>query len=197
MNAEYQLTLPFLSLDTADSGAKRVLEKAVAQVGFLPNMYAGMANSPGLLETYLTGYDALRKGTRFTPPEQEVIFLTISRENGCTYCVAAHSVIADHFSKVPVEVTDAIRDGAPFPDAKLAALSKFTRIMVASRGLPKKAEVVEFLRAGYKEQHILDIILAIAVKTLSNYSNHLFHTPVDEKFAARAWSPTQGRFAPE
>jgi alkylhydroperoxidase family enzyme len=102
--------------------------------------------------------------------------------------MSAHSAIADNVSKVPVEVIDAIRDGTPIPDAKLAALSDFTKKMVASRGLPRKADIEAFLRAGYTERHILGIILAIAVKTLSNYSNHLFHTPLDERFAARTWS---------
>ena len=188
MTAEYRLSLPLQRLATADAEAKPVLEKAVAQVGFLPNMYAGMVNLPGLLDTYLTGYAAFRKGAGFTPQEQEVILLTISRQNGCTYCMAAHSAIADKVSKVPVEVTEAIRDGAPIPDAKLAALSDFTRKMVTSRGLPRNADVEAFLRAGYTERHILGIILAIAVKTLSNYSNHLFHTPLDDRFAARTWS---------
>jgi AhpD family alkylhydroperoxidase len=197
MTVEYRLSLPLRSLETADAEAKPVLEKALAQVGFLPNMYAGMVNLPSLLDTYLTGYAAFRKGARFTAQEQEVILLTISRENGCTYCMGAHSTIADNVSKVPVEVTDAIRDGAPIPDAKLAALSQFTKTMVASRGRPRKADVEAFLRAGYAERHILGIILSIAVKTLSNYSNHLFHTPLDERLADRAWSAGKSRIAAE
>src|SRR5918994_1579413 len=146
MTAEYRLSLPLQTPDTASDEARAVLEKAVAQVGFLPNMYAGMVNSPGLLETYLDGYAAFRKRSVFSPVEQEVVFLTISRENGCEYCMSAHSVIADHMSKVPVEVTNAIRDGTLIPDDKLAALSRFTKVMVVSRGLPKKADVEEFLR---------------------------------------------------
>jgi AhpD family alkylhydroperoxidase len=197
MTAEYRLSLPLQSLETADSDAKPVLEKALAQVGFLPNMYSGMVNLPGVLDTYLTGYAAFRKGTAFTAQEQEVILLTISAENACTYCVAAHSVIADQMSKVPIEVTDAIRNGTTIPDPKLAALSKFTELMVVGRGLPTKAEVEEFLRAGYTEHHILGIVLAIAVKTLSNFSNHLFHTPLDERFAGRVWSTEMHRAAAE
>jgi alkylhydroperoxidase family enzyme len=60
--------------------------------------------------------------------------------------------------------------------------------MVAKRGLPAPADVHAFINAGYDERRILEIVLAIAVKTLSNYSNHLFHTPVDEAFADRRWS---------
>lgn len=187
MSAEYQLTLPMKTLDNADGKAKSVLEKAKAQVGFVPNMYAGMVNSPGLLETYLDGYERFRKGSGFTSAEQEVVFLSISRGNNCDYCVAAHSMLADRTSRVPPQVTDAIREGRPIPDPKLAALSTFTEIMRASRGLPSRADVQAFLAAGYEERHVLEIILAIATKTLSNYFNHVFHTPLDQMFAGRAW----------
>jgi uncharacterized peroxidase-related enzyme len=187
MSSEYNLSLSPITIENAEPRAKAVLESAKAKLGFIPNMYALMANSPGLLESYLHGYALFREGSGFTPVEQEVIFLTISRENGCDYCVAAHSFIADNMSKVPTAVTDAIRDGGTIPDAKLAALSTVTRIMVESRGRPRRRDVEAFLAAGYTERHILEIILAIAVKTLSNYSNHLFQTPVDSMFATRAW----------
>ena len=107
MTAEYKLTLPAKTLENADPKAKVVLEKAKAQVGFIPNMYAGMANSPGLLETYLDGYHRFRKDSGFTPAEQEVVFLTVSRGNGCDYCMAAHSMLADQKSKVAPQVTEA------------------------------------------------------------------------------------------
>lgn len=96
-------------------------------------------------------------------------------------------MIADQMSKVPPPVTEAIREGRAIPDSKLAALSTFTDTLLATRGLPSKAEVQAFLSAGYQERHVLEIILAIAVKTLSNYSNHLFHTPLDQMFANREW----------
>lgn len=187
MSAEYKLNLPTQTLDNSDPAAKSVLQRAKAQVGFVPNMYGGMVNSPGLLETYLDGYERFRKGSGFTPVEQEVVFLTISRGNGCDYCMAAHSLLADQMSKVPPHVTEAIREGRPIPDPKLAALSAFTDTMLATRGLPSSAEVQSFLSAGYEERHVLEVILAIAVKTLSNYFNHLFHTPLDQMFASRAW----------
>lgn len=188
MQAEYKLTLEALAAGHAEPPARGRLEEARTSLGFVPNMYAVMANSPGLLDTYVHGYGRFREDSGFTPAEQEVVLLAISRENGCTYCVAAHSFLADTMSGVPVEVTDAIRDGAPIPDARLAALHDFTRTLVAKRGLPSRAEVEAFLATGYSERQILEILLAIAVKTLSNYANHLFHTPVDTVFAGRAWT---------
>ncbi|MFZ0790243.1 MAG: carboxymuconolactone decarboxylase family protein [Chromatiaceae bacterium] len=188
MQAEYKLSLTALHADQAEPPAQARLEEARSSLGFVPNMYAVMANSPGLLDTYVHGYGRFRERSGFTPAEQEVVFLAISRENGCTYCVAAHSFLADKMSGVPAEVTDAIREGELIPDARLAALHGFTRTMVAKRGLPSRSDVAAFLAAGYSERQILEIVLSIAVKTLSNYANHLFHTPVDAFFAARAWT---------
>jgi uncharacterized peroxidase-related enzyme len=185
-HAEHRLGLPARTEDDPEPAVAAVLQKAKAGIGMIPNMYANMANVPGLLETYLTGYDAFRTGSAFTPTEQEVVLLAISRFNGCTYCVAAHSAGADR-ARVPAEITDALRAGQPLPDAKLDALATFTTAMVATRGLPRRDDVQAFLDAGYSEADILQILLALAVKTISNYSNHLFHTPVDAVFAHRAW----------
>lgn len=90
-------------------------------------------------------------------------------------------------SKVPTEVTDALRDGRTLPDARLDALATFVTSMVESRGLPTAADLDAFLAAGFTETDVLQVLLAIAVKTISNYSNHLFHTEVDKSFAGRVW----------
>ena len=179
--------LPFLTIETAAGKARSLLESAKEKMGFVPKMYGAMANEPALYETYSSSYASFRQECGFTPVEQEVIFLVISRWNGCHYCVAAHSFVADKMSKVPPEVTDAIRDGRPIADPKLSALAEFTRIMLETRGRPDDADAQAFFAAGYSEKNILGIILAISVKTLSNYTNHVFHTPIDDVFAARIW----------
>ncbi len=183
MTAEARLTLPALTLETAPPEARAVLETAKAQVGFIPNMYANMANAPGLLQTYLDGYARFRAESALSPAEQEVVFLVISRSNGCNYCTAAHSMIADKMSKVPADILAALRSGDTINDPKLAALANFTQIMFDTRGLPTQKDLASFHAAGYADRHALDIILAMAVKTLSNYANHLFHTEVDAAFA--------------
>ena len=185
-HAEYRLTLPARTETDDDPAVAAVLSKTKAGLGMIPNMYANMANAPGLLGTYLFGYAAFRAESGLSPAEQETVFLAISEANGCSYCVAAHSTVAD-MAKVPAEVTDALRAGASLPDPKLDALAAFTRVMLDTRGLPNTADVDAFLAAGFSEHHILHIVLALAVKTISNYSNHLFHTPVDAAFGARIW----------
>ena len=169
---------------SAQGKSKEILDTALKQVGFIPNMYANMANAPGVLSTYLHGYGLFRGESGLKPAEQEVVFLAVSQVNGCKYCTAAHSMIADKMSGVAADVLQAIRAQTAIPDAKLATLYATTIAMVKSHGQPSPETVKTFLDAGYKETDLMYIVLAIAVKTLSNFSNHLFATPVDERFAA-------------
>ncbi len=187
MTSAYRMKLPALDPSTAPSRVKEPLEAARKKMGMIPNMYTRMANAPGMFETYLLGYDRFRKDSGFTPAEQEVVLLAISAENGCEYCVAAHSTLADGPSKVAREVTDAVRGGSAIGDPRLAALAGLARAMVVSRGRPSVEVVKAFLDAGFTEQQVLEVVLAVAVKTISNYANHLFDTPVDAPFKAREW----------
>ncbi|MEH6458150.1 MAG: carboxymuconolactone decarboxylase family protein [Cocleimonas sp.] len=188
MLSEYKTKLSLLNVTDAQAEAKELLEATQKKMGFIPNMYKAMAHSPGLLNTYLQGYAAFREESGFSPAEQEVIFLTISHSNGCEYCMAAHSFLAEAVSGVPTEVTDAIRDSNEIPEIKLRALSVFTEVMLTKRGLPSKTDVDLFLKAGYQETAILEVIHAIAVKTISNYTNHIFHTDLDEVFSKHVWN---------
>ena len=92
-------------------------------------------------------------------------------------------MLADKMSGVPKDVLQAIRTRQPIPDAKLAALAAMAVEMVAKHGQPDPTVVKAFLGAGYQERDLLYIVLAAAVKVLSNYSNQAFRTTVDEKFA--------------
>lgn len=183
MSREPLLDMSPTTLETADGEAEALLSGAQARLGFLPNMYTYMANLPGVLAGYLSTYDAFRETTGFTPAEQETVFLTISRVNGCTYCTAAHSMIADKKSGLSADSLAALRDGDDLPDPKLDAVAKFTEAMVVARGNPGKGAVDAFLAAGYGEKQVLGVVLAIACKTFSNYVNHLAGTPVDDVFA--------------
>ncbi len=184
----YRMSLSPLAIEDAEVRVQPLLKEAKARMGFIPNLYARMANLPGLYSTYTLAQDAFRREGRFTPAEQEVVLLVISRENGCEYCVGAHSMIAEKVSKAPPQAIDAIRKRAPIADTKLAALADFTQIMLEKRGNPDFHDVERFLESGFTEHHILAIILALAVKTISNYTNHVFHTPLDAAFGSYVWS---------
>jgi len=169
--------------DTAEGEAHALMAGARETLGFLPNMYTYMAKLPPVLDGYLRTYDDFRTKSGFSPAEQETVFLTISRVNGCHYCTAAHSMIADKKSGVPATSLAALREGRPLPDPDLQAVAAFTEAMVVARGNPGKEAVDAFLAAGYGEKQVLGVVLAIACKTFSNYVNHLAATPVDDVFA--------------
>lgn len=168
--------------------SEKILDNTKKALGFAPNMYKTMAGNTSLLDSYTYAYDSFRKYSGFTSVEQEVVFLSVSYVNNCTYCMAAHSFVGDQMTNVPNEVTDAIRAGVTISDKKLNALSTLTKIMVNTRGLPSEDDLAAFFSAGYSETHVLGIITGIAVKTMSNYSNHNTHPELDIVFAGRRWN---------
>lgn len=187
MKTIQRLSLETKTIETADNISSNILENTKKGIGMIPNMYGLMANNPALLEGYSSSYKTFRENAGFTPPEQEVVFLSVAYENDCDYCMAAHSFVGDHMTNVPKEVTDAIRNNTEIPDAKFKALSLFSRAMTAKRGNPSQEDIDDFLNAGYTKNHILGVIAGIGVKIMSNYFNHVFNTPVDEAFKGRAW----------
>ncbi len=171
--------------DTAPQGAKESLEASKKTVGFVPNLHGVMAEQPALLEAYkaMTGLSAK---TGLSAVEQQVVFQTSNFENGCTYCVAAHSVISDG-QKVPAEVTEALRTGKPLADARLEALATYTRKTVVDRGWVSAEDRQAFYDAGYTKADALAVIVLVSMKVLSNYTNHIAETPLDAAFQPREW----------
>ena len=171
---------------TAPEGSRSVLERAKTKYGFVPNLLGTLAESPAALQAYSNLTSALQHGTNFSSAEQQVLFLSISHENGCGYCMAAHSAIASNGVLTNGQIA-ALREGTPLDDAKLEALRNFGRLMVAKRGSVSQADLDAFMAAGYTRRHILDVVAAIALKTMTNYTNHLADTQVDEAFAPFSW----------
>ncbi|CAN7784362.1 carboxymuconolactone decarboxylase family protein [Cupriavidus necator] len=184
-----RLSLPLVTVDTASTNARDILDGVRDEVGSIPNMYAAMANAPGLFEAYLYSYTQFRLECSLTPLEQEVILLALSVANGNPYSVAMHSGIATTVVNVSPDVVNAIRDGEDLLDARLRALVGFTYAMFFHRGRPSPIELKAFLDAGYSQKNVLDIILAIAITTLSNYTNHVFETDLDGCFREFSWIP--------
>lgn len=177
-----------VTIGGAPQGSKKTLEQAQESLGFVPNMYGVMANSPALMNAYAGAYKAFREESGFSAPEQEVVLLSVSYTNECNYCMAAHSMIAEKMSGVPEDVLTALREGKEIPDEKLRALSVFTKTMIEKRGWPSEEDVAAFFEAGYEQRHILDVITGIGVKIFSNYSNHVAGTEVDDAFSSFVWS---------
>ncbi len=171
--------------ETAPEAAKPLLEKSLKSFGMIPNLHAVMGEAPATLEAYQT-LGGLFQASSLTAVEQNVVWLTINVEHNCHYCVPAHTAIALSQS-VPQDVVDALREERPLPDTKLEALRQFTLSTVRNRGVVDNAEVEAFLSAGYSKANLLDVVLGVSHKVLSNYVNHFADTPVDDAFARFAW----------
>ncbi len=181
------MQIPTRTLDDAPEASCAPLKAATAKYGFTPNLLAKMANAPSVLKAYIQ-LNGLLEQTSLTPTERQTVLLTVSRENDCRYCVAAHSVIAS-MQNVEDNVIDSIREGRPIGDEKLEALSRFTSEVVTTRGWPSDQAKQALEDAGYTAAQALEVVLGVTVKTLSNYVNHLADTELDDAFAAKAGEP--------
>ena len=123
----------------------------------------------------------------FTPTERHVVWFTINAYHDCHYCMAAHTVLAKG-EGVPEDVIETARAVGSYEDPKLEALRLFTLSLVENRGWAAPEELEAFLAAGFTKQNVLEIIVVIAHKTLSNYTNHIVETPVDDAFKRFTWT---------
>jgi len=183
-----KLKIETKTVETAQPIASRILGNTKEKMGFIPNMYTGMANNPALLDAYVHSYTTFRQNSGFNAIEQEIIFLSVAYENECDYCMAAHSFVADKASKVPAEITEAIRLNEIITDSKFSALSNFARLITRNRGHVSNQDVNDFLSVGYTESHVLGVVTGVGVKTFSNYFNHIAETTLDDVFKPREWS---------
>jgi uncharacterized peroxidase-related enzyme len=174
-----------LTAQTAPEASRPVLENIQKAFGFVPNLMATFANSPAVLKGYLA-LDAEWEKSGFSPVERQIVLLAASLENECRYCVAAHSTIAHGFLKVPSETVAAIRANQPTGNERTDALVALTREIVAERGYAGEATVQRFLSAGFAKEQVMELLLGVALKTISNYLDHLSPATIDAAFQAAA-----------
>ena len=172
-------------ISTTPSDSRVDLEKIKLNHGNILNVYGIMAESPSLLKGYLALKDLYAKVT-LTKQERNIVMLTASRENGSAYDTAAHSVSAEKHT-VPAEVVEAVRTGKPLKDNKLEALRTFTVAVVNGRGQVGESEIKGFLDVGYTQANILEVVLAVGLATLANYTNLVARTPLDAEFEPKLW----------
>ena len=182
------------TLDTAPEASRPLLENSIKAFGRLPSLHGVMAESPGLLEGYQTLHRLAIEATAFDPTERTVVWQTVNVRHECHYCVPAHTGIAA-MEKIDANVVEALREETPLADPKLEALRTFTLAVIDTRGHPSADEVAAFEAAGYGERAILNVVLIVAQKVMSNYTNSLFDTPTDAAFEKFAWTPPSQRAA--
>jgi len=186
-----QIPFPVFGLETAPAASRELLKGAKAKLGFVPNLFGMLAGAPALLEGYLT-LAGLFDRTSLSPTERQIVLLATSFENGCDYCMAAHSAIAG-MQKVAPAVVAALREGGPIDEERLEALRAFTTEVVRERGWPSEEAMRRLSAAGYTQAQILEVLLGVGLKTLSNYANHFAHTPLDPAFEAVRWTRPAGQ----
>ncbi len=150
--------------------------QAKSMMGMVPNLFKGLANSPQALEAYLSLEQLISAGS-LNPAEQQLVRMVASVQNGCTYCVAAHTLGLKGAGLSDAEILD-VRRGAS-DDKKLQALIVFTQEILSTKGFVSDDDLSAVRAAGYTDANIADVVVVITQKTLSNYFNHVHDTVLD------------------
>lgn len=165
------------SIDAAPANARPLLLAVQTQLGSVPNLFRIVANSPAALEGYLALSGALGKGA-LDGPTRERIALAVAEANGCHYCLGAHTYLGKRVARLDDAEMARNRDGAS-DDAKAAAALRFVTRLVRERGHVGDAAVAAVVAAGYDDAQIVEIIVHVALNTLTNYVNSALGTVLD------------------
>ncbi|SLN13297.1 hypothetical protein ROJ8625_00393 [Roseivivax jejudonensis] len=177
---------PLHDTESAPEQSKPLLQKSQESFGMIPSLHAVMAEAPGLLEGYQVLHE-LFQNTSFDKDEITVVWQSINVEHACHYCVPAHTGIAKSMG-VSDEITDALRNETPLPNDRLEVLRTFTLSVVRERGNVDQAAVETFLKIGFTKRQVLEVVLGVSQKVMSNYVNHIAETPIDKPFQKFEWS---------
>ena len=169
--------------------SRQILEQAREYFGFVPNLLASLAHSPVALSVYFNANVGFECGT-LTHAERQIVLLVASKENDCAYCTTSHSALARFFSNVPSDALLAIESGNKLSDPKLDALVSLTRQLVSLRGYVTRETIQLFLDSGYEKEQLLEVLVGIGIKTISNYFDHLSALEIDDEFLTIATRST-------
>jgi uncharacterized peroxidase-related enzyme len=173
------------TIESAPEGSQAILKGVQQSFGFLPNLMTTLSESPAMLEGYATIAGIFDKSD-FTPTERQIVLMTNNRLNSCNYCMTAHTTLSK-MQGVSNDVIEALRIGSAITDPKMEALRVFSAKINEKRGEVTPLDVDIFLAAGYNKANVLEVILGTAQKVMSNYTNHVAKTPIDDAFKADLW----------
>jgi len=178
---------------TAPEAAKPRLAEVRKAWGFIPTLHGTLAESPIALEAYDALFGLVAKSS-FTAAEQQAAYLAVNVLNECEYCTAGHTYLA-RAAKLDEGAIQALRNGLPIADARLQALRSFAEGVVRERGFVGDTAVDAFLAAGFTRENVLEVVTIVATKTISNYVNHITHTPKEGFMAdpSLAWTAPRNR----
>lgn len=170
------------TLETAPTASLPFLAKSLKGFGSIPNLHAVMAESPKVLEAYQNLHELFNQSS-LNAIEKTIVWQTINIENQCHYCIPAHTAIA-HMMKIDSIIINALAHKLPLPTHEQQVLQETTLALVRNRGKLSLEQKHTFFNAGYTKEQLLDIVLGISQKVLSNYINHIADTPLDDAFKA-------------
>lgn len=175
---------------TAPADAAPILSRIKERYGFIPNLAAYISEAPAVLGGVLAITEAFDK-TTLTAREQQVVLLTVSTLNECSYCKTVHTALG---KKVQLDAATLLATAASerLVDKKLNALREFTKLVVDERGRVSEATIQAFLDAGYTRAQAFEVVMGVAIKTLTNYCNHLAGAVPNPEFVAMAADETAG-----
>lgn len=174
---------PLYKIHNEQSAPQKALPLLAAtknRLKFIPNLLGGLAESPHAAEAFLH-LTRVSHTLTLSALEREVAILIISKENGCDYCVANHSMLAEQL-RMDTEILNAIKLGKKLDDAKLEALRSFVLEAMKRKGAVTELTQSEFFGVGFSKAQGLEIMLLIGIYTISNFSNGLLQVPVDKVF---------------
>jgi AhpD family alkylhydroperoxidase len=170
-------TFPIHTIDSAPEGSRETLLQAKASLGRIPNLAAGIAESPALLRSFFAVREIYGQGT-LSPADVQVLSITNAFENGCDWCLAFHSFAAEK-AGVPAETIAGLRRGDTPDDARWSALVGLTRELIRNRGDAGEAALRAFYAAGFQPAQALEVVLGAAFSLMANYAQHLIGAPLD------------------
>jgi uncharacterized peroxidase-related enzyme len=165
------------SIEAAPEKSQPLLQAVQKQLGIVPNMFRAISNSPAALEGYLGLNGALAKGA-LDAQTRERIAVAMAEFNACDYCLSAHSYLGKTYGKLSDAELNANRDGGS-TDAKADAAVRFAIKVAETRGHPDEQDVKAVKQAGYTDAQVIEIVLHIALNTLTNYINETVQTEID------------------
>ena len=165
------------TIDAAPAAAKPLLEAVGKQLGSVPNLFRVVANSPAALEGYLGLSSALGKGS-LPAATRERIALAVAEINGCNYCLAAHAFLGKKFARLDEAEILANRNGHS-GDPKADAAVRFAAAVTTARGHVSDHDLQAVKLAGYDDAQVVEIVLHVALNTLTNYVNEVARTELD------------------
>jgi alkylhydroperoxidase family enzyme len=179
---------PFTVYDesTAPEDSRETLSAVKAEFSMIPNLEGVMAGSPLLLKGYVSLWGLFAK-TSFSPAERQIVYQTTNFENNCNYCVPWHSLLAKKAGLSESDV-EALREGSSLSEPKHESLRRFTQALLRTDGNVSRSDLAAFFDAGYNEEQAMEVILGIATKLMSNYTNSIGQTPLDKPVEKLKWS---------